>query len=169
MMSVVPTLINWLAVPRHFAALIAIYAAFSLGFALIAEHFFNLKPCVLCLYQRIPFAVALLVGIAGFIKPHRLFTALIGLSFAANIGIAGFHTGVERGWWKGTDSCGGTIDISALTIEEIRAHILSAPTARCDEIPWELFGLSMTNYVLISSVLIVGFVVYALLKKGQTS
>lgn len=129
-------------------------SAFSLASAYIAQYGFGLQPCILCLYQRAPFAIAVILGIlcAAFGKygrksPAALTAAFSGLVFLAGSVIAAYHSGVERHWWKSMfESCAG------LSVEgdagSLLARIEQASIARCDEIPWAdpILGLSMANY-----------------------
>lgn len=132
--------------PRMACGLIAALSIFSLLAALTAQFGFNLKPCYLCLMQRVPFSVNALLGIIGliWITGSRSMIAISGLSFLANSGIAFYHSGVERHWWKGFEGC-STPDMSG-SIEDLINRIQNTAVTRCDEIPWEMFGLSMANY-----------------------
>ena len=137
--------------PRLFALGIAAVSAFSLAAALTAQFGFGLLPCTLCLYQRIPFSLNILLGLVGrFSKSAKVTSytiALSGMSFLVNSGIAFYHSGVERKWWTGLQGC-STPDMSG-TIEEVMARIAATNVTRCDEIPWSLFGLSMANYNVV--------------------
>ena len=69
-------------------------------------------------------------------------------------GIGFFHAGVEQGWWEGPSTCTSG-DIGGLSTEELMNQIMAAPLVRCDEIPWEMFGLSMAGWnAAISAVLV---------------
>ncbi|MBT7942762.1 MAG: disulfide bond formation protein B [Alphaproteobacteria bacterium] len=118
--------------------------------AYIAQYVFDLEPCILCLYQRIPYAVAgVLGGVAMFVPGVRLWAVrLAGLAFLVGAGIAFYHVGVEQHWWASAASCGsaGGGDGPA-TVEELRQLLLNAkPVKACDEVDWTLFGLSMATY-----------------------
>ena len=134
--------------------LIGITAAslFSLLAALGSEVFFGLEPCILCVYQRIPFAAVIVFGIVGLLVRHRTMVSqsmigLSGLAFLINSGIAFYHSGVEQKWWASAFE-GCLIPDFSDEPQSLLDNILSAPTARCDEIPWQdpLIGLSMANY-----------------------
>lgn len=143
----------------HFAVLsgIAGISAFALTSALTAEVALGLEPCILCIYQRIPFVLALLVSLSGmaFLKMKKdnkapVAIGIIGLCallFLVNSGIALYHSGVELHWWKSAVE-GCAVPHFGDNPQSILENILSAPTARCDQIPWAdpLFGLSMANY-----------------------
>ena len=108
-------------------------------------------PCKLCLWQRWPHAAAVLVGIAVLAwRPHPLL-GLAGAVAAAATGAVGvFHAGVEQGWWQGPDTC-TSAPIGNLTAEELLNQIMTAPLVRCDEIAWQLAGLSMAAWNAIMS------------------
>ena len=138
--------------------LISGISAFSLAFAYTAQYVFGLEPCILCLYQRVPFAIAIFLGLTGLFfrntsPPASLIC--IGLSapvFLANAVIAFYHTGVEQKWWKSAfEACRINFDTSN---ENLLESILKAPTARCDEIPWSdpILNLSMANYNIALSL-----------------
>lgn len=141
--------------PFIFLAL-ALFSAAALASALVAQYAFGLHPCQLCIYQRVPFVIAIFIGLFGYYIERKNVTrlrnaalGLLGLTFLANAFIAGFHTGVERKWWKGLEGCSAP-DMTG-SMAEILERIKSAPIARCDEIPWAdpIFGLSMANYNFI--------------------
>jgi disulfide bond formation protein DsbB len=65
-----------------------------------------------------------------------------------------YHAGVEQKWWEGPTSCTSG-DIGGLSAEELMDQIMSAPLVRCDDIPWEMFGLSMAGWnALLSAGLV---------------
>ena len=116
--------------PRIALIFIAFISLCALSFAYISEYFFGLQPCVLCIYQRVPFFIVLMIGFFGFvIHQNRICLLALGLSalaFFVNTGIAVFHSGVERKMWEGTDACGGA-DISTMTsLADLKASILAA-------------------------------------------
>lgn len=112
------------------------------------QYFGDLQPCVLCLYQRVPHAVVIVLALAAIVLSPRPVTGwiigLAGLAVAVGAGIAGFHVGVEQHWWEGTAECGSVA--SADTVEALRAQLLAQPVVRCDEVPWSLFNVSMAGY-----------------------
>ncbi len=129
---------------------LALFAGLCLSFALVGQYGFNLHPCHLCVMQRWPFVVVIGLGVLGFaVKRFSVAAvALSGLALFVNAGIALFHSGVERKWWAGLEGCSAP-DMTG-SIEDLMARIEQAATARCDEIPWDLFGLSMANYNVLA-------------------
>ncbi len=152
--------------PRASTLLVLTASAAVLGTALLSQHLGGLEPCVLCTYQRIPYAATISLAIAGFVMAGnpRAVGGLHGLAAAAFLtgaGIAAFHVGVEQHWWAGTEACAGAAAGSARSVEELRAQIMAAPAARCDEVAWSLFGVSMAGYNFLVSLALAGFAALA--------
>jgi len=150
--------------PRRSGLLIALLSALTLIVVFISQYGFGLAPCELCLWQRWPYAAAILLGIAAVALPRwrAQLLLLATLSFAIGGGIGVFHAGVEWKWWQGLSSCGG--GPTATTLEELRAQLLAAPVVRCDEAALRVLGLSMAGWNVIWSA---ALAVLALLSAGR--
>lgn len=130
---------------RHLCIFIIAISVTALTSVFISQYGFGLHPCHLCIYQRWPFAVTIVLGLIGLLTNFKKpVIALSGLTFLINAGIAFYHSGVERKWWAGLAGC-STPDMSG-SIEDLMARIEATAVTRCDEIAFELFGLSMANY-----------------------
>ncbi|WP_299428537.1 disulfide bond formation protein B [uncultured Shimia sp.] len=117
------------------------------GFEFIGE----MPPCKLCYYQRYPHWLATGAGLLAIFTGIGVFAYLAAAS-AVTSGIVGlYHTGVERKWWEGPSTCTSS-DVSNMSADDLFNQIMQAPLVRCDEIPWELFGLSMANYNALLSI-----------------
>ena len=131
---------------RHTLIIVAAGGSAALLLAAFAfQHLGGMAPCKLCLWQRWPHAAAIAIGIIALAVPGRLFPALGGMAALSTAGIGLYHTGVERGWWQGPSTCtsAGTTGISA---EALFDQIMAAPLVRCDDVPWEMWGLSMASW-----------------------
>jgi disulfide bond formation protein DsbB len=114
--------------------------------ALVFEHGFGMAPCALCIWQRWPHLAAVALGGVALVAPMTPVLLTGSAAAATSGGIAIYHTGVERGWFDGPKACSAGFDFSTLTAEELLDRVLAAPVARCDEVPWELMGLSMASW-----------------------
>ena len=74
-------------------------------------------------------------------------------SYAVSVGYSGYHAGVEQKWWEGPDSCTITSDTGTVSALEFFNQLQEIPFVRCDEIPWEMFGVSMAGYNFLISLL----------------
>lgn len=133
----------------------------ALGF----QHLGDMAPCKLCLWQRWPHVAAIVLGLAGLVTSIVLVPLLGMIAALATAGIGAYHTGVERGWWQGPSSCTST-GTSGLSADELFDQIMSAPLVRCDEVPWELFGLSMASWNMLASLGLAGLWLLAVKARG---
>ncbi len=80
----------------------AALAAAALGVAYFAQYGLHLVPCELCLMERWPYRIVILLGLLALLfggRVGRVLLGLAGLAMLADIFIAGLHVGVEFGWW----------------------------------------------------------------------
>ena len=119
--------------------------------ALLFQYVGDMAPCKMCYWQRYPHVGAIIIAGIILITGIGVFAVLGLLSALITAGVGGFHAGVERGWWEGPQSCTST-SIDNLSTEELLAQIMSAPMVRCDEIPWQMFGLSMAGWNMVVSI-----------------
>jgi disulfide bond formation protein DsbB len=144
--------------------LIAVASAAIVGSAIASQVWGGLLPCKLCLYQRVPYAFAILAGGAAAAvagprpRAAALITRLCLAAFVIGAGIAVYHVGVEQAWWESSSSCTGVPAGAAQTTDELRRLLETAPIIRCNEIQWSLFGVSMAGYNFFVSL---GMAVFA--------
>jgi len=128
-------------------------SAALLGGAFAFQFLGGLHPCHLCLLQRWPHAAAIVIGLAALAlrMPRLAWAGAAAALVTAGIGLQ--HTGVERGWWAGPDTCTSG-DVGAMSSDQLFDRIMNAPVIRCDEVAWTLAGLSMASWNAILSVLL---------------
>lgn len=116
----------------------------ALAVALVAQFVFGLKPCELCLTQRIPFVVAALLGAVALLdgrgRWRRGLMTLAALAFLVNSGIAVYHVGVEQKWWH--SSCAPEQG-SPVAVTDLAAMMAKPVDVRCDEPAWQWHGITM--------------------------
>ncbi len=142
----------------YLAGLAAAGSAGLLAGAFMFQHLGGLAPCEMCIWQRWPHALALLLGallLVPALRGLRAIRAVGALAMLAGAGIALLHTGVERGWWEGPTECSATMG-AGLSTDDLLKAIQSAPMVRCDEVAWSLMGLSMASWNGIFSLILAG-------------
>ncbi|MHB1217192.1 MAG: disulfide bond formation protein B [Alphaproteobacteria bacterium] len=140
--------------PRRIALVLAACAAAILIGALGFQYLGGLSPCPLCLWQRYALIVAMVLALGSALamdNTARVLLALAGVAFVASAGIGGFQVGVEQGWWQGTQGCAGG-QPTAGTLDQLLAQAQGKPPARCDEVAWSLFGISLAGYNFLISL-----------------
>jgi len=133
--------------------LLATLGSFALLAGAFAFQVIGYAPCKMCLWQRWPHAVAIVIGAFALVvsRHQKVFAILGALAAATTAAIGLYHTGVERDWWEGPTSCTGT---GQLTGDLLSLDI--APVVMCDDVVWSLFGLSMASYNALISLVLVG-------------
>lgn len=117
-------------------------------------------PCPLCLWQRWPHVAAIGIGVLALFVPARVLLWL-GAAFAASSGAIGaYHTGVERHWWEGPSSCTSS-GVTGVSADDLLNQIMAAPLVRCDEVAWQMLGLSMASWNVVASFALAGVWLYA--------
>ena len=143
------------AIPLSAAAFaISLVAALTLAGAWFFEIVLRLEPCPLCLDQRIPYYIAVPLGLAvGLLArdPSRASLARIGLAILGVVMLVGggygvYHSGVEWGVWEGPTACAAGDILSSLKS--------ATRVVPCNEAAWRFLGLSLAGYnALIASAL----------------
>jgi disulfide bond formation protein DsbB len=140
--------------------IVAVIAATTILGAYYFQYFMNLAPCPLCLEQRIPYYIGIVLALAvAFAAWRGAPQWLTGLGFAAlaivflvGAGLGIYHAGIEWKFWAGPAECSG--QLGQLGGGGLLEQIQATSVVRCDEAPWRLFGISLAGYnVLISLAL----------------
>jgi disulfide bond formation protein DsbB len=149
-------------------AFLAAISASALIVALISQYIYGLQPCVLCVYQRIPYAMIVGLGVlylafsTKYPKAGPWVLGGMSLLFFIEAVIAFYHTGVERKWWASfLEGC--SVPNLEGNITDVLARIAATPVFRCDEIPWTdpVIGLSMANYNVGIALVLCGLALYS--------
>ena len=139
----------------NLTAAAALGSAALIAAALAFQHLGGLAPCQMCIWQRYPHVAAAVIGILALLTGWSLLllAGAAGALITAAIGF--YHAGVERDWWEGPATCSAG-DIGNLSADDLLDQIMTAPLVRCDEIPWEMLGLSMAAWNGVISLCLCG-------------
>ena len=144
---------------KKFYIIIFSLSFFSLIAALYVEYILGFKPCILCIYQRIPYAIAILISlIAYFIGNRNILLIILGLTFFAGILLSGYHVSIEKGIIEPLFSCTGE-NIKALKKEEILKS-LNNIQPDCKDVDFSIFGVSLATLNFIISFVLTIVIVY---------
>jgi len=148
---------------RLYPVLLAAVGAGALATAYTAQYGFGLEPCVLCLYQRIPYALVAILGFAAMLRPYLAgrMLALAALVFLAGAGLAVYHFGVEQHWWASAAGCSGGSLKAGVNTADLLQSLEAAPPKPCDQVDWTVLGVSMAGWNALFSVLGAAACVYA--------
>jgi disulfide bond formation protein DsbB len=131
-------------------------SAALLAGAFAFQYIGGMAPCALCLWQRWPHAAAVAIMLLALLVPTRWLMALGALAALTTAAVAGFHVGVEQGWWEGLSTCTGA-GISGISVNDLlNPDAAVAAPVRCDQIPWSMLGVSMAGWNMILSLGLAG-------------
>ena len=156
--------------PRAFTAFVLITSAIVLSAAFISQYWGGLAPCELCLLQRWPWAVAIVVAFVATMVGSRpalpWVAVLLAVIFAVSVAFAAYHIAVEQHWVQGPIACSGAAT-AADTVEALKAQILRQQPVRCDAVAWSLGGISLAGWNLIGSVVMLGSCIIVLVQSRR--
>ena len=140
---------------KNIYLLIFIYSIIAILSAVYIEKVLGYLPCKLCIYQRIPFLVAIFICFLGYnyIKSDRILIALI-ITFALSTTLAGYHFGIENGVFDEYAGC--TITNTDITNKEKIIESLGM-VKNCEDVEFTIFGISLSGLNFLTSLLIVLF------------
>ena len=151
--------------PRTLAVLAALAAACALGFAYALEVWDELPPCALCLVERWPYRIVIVLGLLAAIAPGRLvrfLLVLVVVTLLADAAVAAVHVGVEFGWWPSPLPECAAPHISG-SIAERLAAMPARPAKPCDDptflipaIPLSLAAMNMLFALAFAAVVASG-------------
>lgn len=140
---------------RLLIALATLGSAALLAGAYAFQYVGGLQPCHLCWLQRYPHMAAVAIGLLALLVPAALLTRLLAWAGAAaaltTAAYGAYHTGVERHWWEGPSTCTSG-SVTGLSAKDLLAQIQAAPVVQCDQVAWEMWGLSMASWNMLASL-----------------
>lgn len=122
----------------------------ALGFQYLGD----LYPCPLCIWQRWPHVVTILIGLAYLKIRLPILPLMAVLSCTVGTGIAVFHVGVEYSWWEGLASCQGA-GIEGLSGKQLLDFSTPIQVADCSKPAWIFLHLSMAAWNGLASVALI--------------
>jgi disulfide bond formation protein DsbB len=151
--------------PRTLAVLAALGGAAALAFAYALEFWAELPPCALCLLERWPYRIVIVLGLLAAIAPTRMVRFILVLAVVcllADAAVAAVHVGVEFKWWPSPLPECAAPHLSSGSIAERLASMPARPAKPCDEptflipvIPMSLAAMNMLFALAFSAALVI--------------
>jgi disulfide bond formation protein DsbB len=135
-----------------FIFLISVIALVS---AFFIEYVLGHQPCNLCILERIPYLLALIIILLNFKFSHfeKFFILLLIIIFLVGAIISLYHLGIELGFIQESLVCDLKSASDLLSKEEILKQ-LQEKNVSCKDVTFKIFGLSLTSYNILISLLI---------------
>jgi len=135
--------------------LIFLISVIALVSAFFIEYVLGHQPCNLCILERIPYLLAIIIILLNFKFSHyeKFFILLLSIIFLAGAIISLYHLGIEQGFIQESLVCDLKSGSNLLSKEEILKQ-LQEKNVSCKDVTFKIFGLSFTSYNILISLLI---------------
>ena len=145
--------------------IIFLISLISIISALFIEYVLGHQPCNLCLIQRIPYGLSIILVILNyFLKKNQQFIILLLiLIFFFSFITSFYHFGIEEGFFEESSVCGLKNVTDTISKEELLKQ-LGKKTISCKDVTFKIFGLSLTTINIIISLTVVVFLTKIFIK-----
>ena len=133
---------------KYWIVIVLITSVIAISIALIAEYFFEILPCKMCLYQRYPYYFIIIFSLIYlFTKktPLAWYYWIINFSFIIGLFISLWHVGIEQKILPGLSGCSNIIEKTS-SLKNLKEQIINQNIINCNEITWSFMGISMATY-----------------------
>ena len=136
--------------------IIFLFSFIALISAFFIEYILGHQPCNLCLIERIPYILSIMIIMAIFLikKNQKFFVLLLILTFIFSFAISFYHFGIEQGFFQESSVCGVKSLTESVTKEDLLKQ-LSEKTISCKDVTFRIFGLSLTSINVVISILFI--------------
>ena len=141
---------------KFYLKLIFLISLISLISAYFIEFILGHQPCNLCLIERIPYGISVILTIIILIyhKNEKFFVLLLVLTFIFSFAISIYHFGIEKGFFEESAICTLKNFSETLTKEDLLKQ-LNEKTVSCRDVTFKIFGISLTGINIIDSLFII--------------
>jgi disulfide bond formation protein DsbB len=135
--------------------LILFFSFVALISAFFIEYVLGHQPCNLCILERIPYVVAIVIILLNykFLQFEKLFLVLLIIVFLTATILSLYHFGIEQGFIEESLVC-DLKNGSGITSKEEILKQLQEQKVSCKDVTFKIFGLSLTTYNIVISILI---------------
>ena len=136
--------------------IILVFSFIALISAYFIEYILGHQPCNLCLIERVPYglSIILIISIFFFKKNEKFFVLLLILTFIFSFAISFYHYGIEQGFFEESAVCGIKNFNEDITKEDLLKQ-LNEKMVSCKDVTFRFFGFSLTSINIVVSLLII--------------
>ena len=135
--------------------LIFLVSLVSIVSAYFIEHILGHQPCNLCLIERIPYGLSIILIILNYFleKNEKFIILLLIIIFAFSLIISIYHFGIEQGFFEESAACGIKNSAEIISKDELLKQ-LQEKNISCKDVTFRIFGLSLTSINILISFLL---------------
>ena len=141
---------------EFYLKIIFLFSFIALISAFFIEYILGHQPCNLCLIERIPYGLSIMIIMAIFLirKNQKFLVMLLILTFIFSFAISFYHFGIEQGFFQESSVCGVKSLKEIITKEDLLKQ-LNEKTISCKDVTFRIFGLSLTSINIVISLLFI--------------
>ena len=141
---------------EFYLKIIFLFSLIALISAFFIEYVLGHQPCNLCLIERIPYGLSIMIIMAIFLirKNQKFLVMLLILTFIFSFAISFYHFGIEQGFFQESSVCGVKSLTDSVTKEDLLTQ-LSEKTISCKDVTFRIFGLSLTSINIVISLMFI--------------
>ena len=141
---------------EFYLKIIFLFSFIALISAFFIEYVLGHQPCNLCLIERIPYGLSIIIIMSIFLikKNQKFLILLLILTFIFSFSISIYHYGIEQGFFQESSVCGVNNLTESITKEDLLKQ-LSEKTISCRDVTFRIFGLSLTSINIAISLLFI--------------
>jgi len=135
--------------------IIFLVSILALASAFFIEYILGHQPCNLCIFERIPYLLAIIIILLNFKfnQFEKFFILLLVIVFLFGAILSLYHLGIERGFIQESLVCDLKSGSNLLSKEEILKQ-LQEKNVSCKDVTFKILGLSLTSFNILISLLI---------------
>jgi len=139
---------------EHYLKIILLFSFAALISAYFIEYVLGHQPCNLCLIERIPYGISviLIITILVLKKNQKFLVLLLILTFIFSLAISFYHYGIEQGFFQESSVCGVRGFNESITKEDLLRK-LNEKIVSCKDVTFRIFGLSLTSINIVISLI----------------
>ena len=139
---------------------ISLISFIALISAYFIEHILGHQPCALCLYERIPYFLAILIVLINFKynKAEKYAILLLAIIFFIATILSLYHLGIEQGFIQESLLCDLEKGANTIDKDEILKQ-LQEKSVSCKDVTFKMFGLSLTSYNIIINLVLTFYLI----------
>ena len=138
---------------KNYSQILFILSVLILTSAFIIEYIFGYQPCNLCVIERFPYGLAIIILFLNynFKKDQIFYSVLLMLIFLFSTIISIYHLGIEQSLIEESSIC--TSQNLYLSTKEQILNSLKELNISCKNVAFKIFGLSLTTFNIFASIL----------------
>ena len=131
---------------EFYLKIIFIFSFIALISAYFIEHVLGHQPCNLCLVERVPYGLSIILILVIFFykRIEKFIILLLIINFIFSLAISSYHYGIEQGFFEESAVCSAK-NLNELITKEDLLKQLNMRIVSCKDVTFRFFGLSLTT------------------------